>query len=241
MKLSIIIPTYNERENIQLIINKIIENLKDTKIDFRIIVVDDNSPDGTGKIVSEISKKNKRVFIVNREGKLGIGGAYTEGFKFSLKKLNPDLLITMDADLSHNPKYIPYIVNATKDYDVVIGSRYVRYGEIVNWGIVRKVISRGANILAKSVLGFKNNDCTSGFKCFKREIIESIDFSKISSKGYSFILEMLYICKEKGFRIGEVPIVFVNRSLGESKISKKEMYQTFKLLLKLRFNKKLFL
>jgi len=241
MNLSIIIPTYNEKENIQLIIGKIIENLKNKKINYSIIIVDDNSPDGTGKIIDEISQKNKRVFIVHRKEKLGVGGAYVEGFKFSLKKLKPDLLMTMDADLSHDPRYICDIVSAIKDYDIVIGSRYVKGGKIVNWGIVRRVISRGANLLAKYVLGLKNNDCTAGFKCFKREIIESIDFSKISSNGYSFILEMLYICKEKGFKIGEVPIVFVNRSLGESKISKKEMYQTFKLLLKLKFNKNLFL
>ena len=132
------------------------------------------------------------VFIVHRAKKLGIGGAYTEGFKFSLRKLKPDLLMTMDADLSHDPKYIPPIVNAIKDYDLVIGSRYVKGGEIVNWGIVRRLISRGANLLAKYLLGIKNNDCTSGFKCFKREIIESIDLSKISSKGYSFIILLMF-------------------------------------------------
>ena len=234
MKLAIIIPTYNEKENISIITEEITKELKDKKIDYSIIIVDDKSPDGTGEIAENLSEKNRHIFVINRESKLGIGGAYIEGFKFALKNLNSDLYLTMDADLSHDPKYIFDLVKASEENDVIIGSRYVNCGGIINWGIIRIIISKGANILTKKILGLKSNDCTSGFKCIKKEVIEKLDFSKISSRGYPFIIEFLYYCKENGFKIKEVPIIFINRKFGKSKISKKEMYETFKLLIKLK-------
>lgn len=238
MKLAIIIPTYNEKENITSLISEIFANLKNSKVDANVVVVDDNSPDGTRRLVESVSKKNKKVFLVNRPAKLGIGSAYVAGFRFSLKKLSPDILMTMDSDFSHDPKYILDLVKGMNNHDIMIGSRYVKHGGVRNWGIIRRIISKGANTLARTVLGLNTKDCTAGFKCFKRNVIESINFDKLSSKGYSFILEMLYTCNKLRFKIGETPIIFVNRKLGKSKITRKEMYNTALLLLKLRFGRK---
>jgi dolichol-phosphate mannosyltransferase len=146
-----------------------------------------------------------------------------------------DLILTMDADFSHDPKYIPELISKAGEYDLVIGSRYIEGGGTVNWGIIRKTISRTANLVAKALLGFENNDRTAGFRCYRREVLEVIDLDNIFSDGYSFLVEMLYKCKQKGFKIGEIPIIFVDRRAGRSKISKREIYKAVYTILRLRF------
>ena len=183
MRLSIVIPTYNEAENISGLINSINEVCNQNRFDYYVIVVDDNSPDNTSKIVKEIMQKNKYVRLIEREGKLGLGTAYIKGIQFSLN-LNPDLIMTMDADFSHNPKYIPDFVKKIKEgYDVVLGSRYVTGGGIGNWGFHRTVISKGANYLAKLILRLNTKDNTTGYRAYKREVLEKIDLNSIRSNG----------------------------------------------------------
>jgi len=226
--LLVIIPTYNEKENIQRLIDLLlkIESSPD------ILVVDDNSPDGTGDVAEKLALKNKsRINIIHREKKLGLGTAYTAGFKFGLKQGYPYIL-TMDADLSHNPVCIQDMMGKIKESDIVIGSRYVPGGGTRNWGLLRQINSRTANFLAKKMLRFECNDCTAGFRLYKRKVLESIDFDQILSEGYSFLVELLYKCKSQGFLISEIPIIFINRKAGKSKISRKEIFKAIVTLIK---------
>ena len=233
MKLAVIVPTYNEKENITILINQLTEVFKQNKINGHIVVVDDNSPDGTGEIVKKI--KNPIVNLVSREKRLGLGTAYIAGMKYSIQNLNANLIMTMDSDFSHNPKYIPnFIKKINKGYDVVFGSRYVKGGGTYKWGIHRKIISKSANILAKLVLNLKTNDNTTGFRCYKKKVLETIDLDKIFSNGYSFLVEISFLCKKQNFKIGEIPILFVDRKYGETKISRKEIFKTIHTLLRLR-------
>lgn len=225
---SVIIPTYNEKCNVARLANRI---LKIPGAD--VIIVDDNSPDGTGDIADDFAKKHKgRVHVIHRKGKLGIGSAHIEGFGYALK-LGSDIIITMDADFSHDPKYIPRLSAATKHYDVVVGSRYVSGGG-VSWKWHRRLISRGANAFSRIMLGLKVSDMTSGYRCYTKAALESLDFRKIKSDGFSFLEEMLYRCKQKGFRIGEIPIFFMDRREGKSKLNKIEMAKFFLTILRLR-------
>lgn len=226
--LLVIIPTYNERENIQLLIPLLLQI--DSHPD--ILVVDDNSPDRTARIVLELKGKYvDRIHIIRREKKLGLGTAYIAGFKFGLERKYAYIL-TMDADLSHNPGCIRFMMDKIGDADIVIGSRYVKGGGTKNWGILRKINSRTANFLAKKLLGFSCNDCTAGFRLYRKKVIESIEFDKILSNGYSFLVEMLFKCREKGFSTEEVPIIFENRSRGASKISRSEIFKAVMTLFK---------
>jgi len=232
MRTLVVIPTYNEKENIEKLILQIL-NL-DEKIN--VLVVDDNSPDGTGDVVDKLKVEfQNRVFVIHRPRKLGFASAYIEGFQFALS-LNVDYIISMDADFSHNPQYLPELISKFKDYDVVIGSRYMHGTvSVVNWPIKRLILSRVANLYAKIVTGLKVNDCTSGFIGYKREVLEKIGIKNILSDGYSFLIEMKYRAQKKGYKLAEVPIIFEERRLGQSKMSKKIIFEALWVVWRLRF------
>lgn len=229
MKTTVIVPTYNERENLPDLAHQIL-NLN---IGAHVIVVDDNSPDGTGELADELAARNGRVQVIHRAGKLGLGTAYIAGFKKALAE-GADRIVTMDADLSHNPRYIPALVSLTEHHHLGIGSRYAPGGGVTaDWGMHRKFLSWGANHFARLMLGLKARDCTAGFRCYRREVLESIDLDRIFSNGYSFLLEMLYKCQRMGYSVGETPITFENRYRGTSKISQVEIYKAMYTVLRL--------
>ena len=232
MNLTIVIPTYNEKENIELLIRKILE----LSNDFQIIVVDDNSPDGTGEILDKLAQKTPQLKIIHRPKKLGIGSAYIEGFKFALKE-KPDFIFQMDGDLSHDPKYLFSMLAEIKNCGLVIGSRYIKGGGIRYGNLIRRLLSRIANFYAKIMTEIPISDTTSGYKCFRREVLEKINLDNISSQGYAFQIEMNYLTWKRGFCIKEIPIIFYERSQGKSKMSFKIIWEAFLLVWKLHFNK----
>lgn len=232
MKAMIIIPTYNEKENITRLIPEVL--VQDDNIE--IMVVDDNSPDGTGDLVEWISRDNARVHLMRRPGKLGLGTAYISGFREALTRPDIECVFEMDADFSHQPKYIPEFLKAIRSADVILGSRYVPGGGVRNWGLIRKVLSRGGSIFSRFMLGLPAYDCTGGFRCYRRQVLEALDFERINSEGFGFQVEMLHECNKKGFRIKEIPIVFPDREKGASKISKKIVFEAFFLVCRLRFS-----
>ncbi len=219
-KVVVVVPTYNERENISSLISSLL------KIDPRleVLVVDDNSPDGTADCVESIAQKNQRVSIIRRPSKLGLGSAYVQGFKHALQ-MGADCIIQMDADFSHDPEYINQFLRRIEECDVVIGSRYVRGVNVVNWPIQRLLLSYLANLYTRVVTGLPIHDTTSGFKCIRREVLETIDLDDIISDGYCFQIEVNIRAWRKGFRLCEVPIVFVERRSGESKMSKRIIWE----------------
>jgi dolichol-phosphate mannosyltransferase len=227
---SVIVPTYNEKENIE----PLIERLLDLPVDVQVIVVDDNSPDGTGEIADRMAVEHPgRIDVLHREGKLGLGTAYITGFEHAIKHQS-DLVITMDADFSHPPENIPSMIDKIRDgYDLVIGSRYVPGGKAVECTLPRKMLSWGANAFARVALGLTAHDTTAGFRCYRREVLESIDLNQIFSNGYSFLIEMLYKIQRQGWQVGEVPIVFHNRRQGVSKISRNEVMKAMYTVLRL--------
>jgi len=218
MKNIVVVPTYNEKENITNLITNIVK--KNLNLD--ILIVDDNSPDKTSDIVKKLAKnvsKNK-IFVLDRKIKNGLGKAYIAGFNWALEH-NYDIIIQMDADFSHDPKYLPQMLNEIKDNDLVIGSRYVKGGGTKGWTIDRKILSRGGSLYAKTILMVPLNDLTGGFKCWRSSLLKKINIDKITSNGYSFQIEMNYrACKNKA-RIKEIPIIFVDRDKGKSKMNKK--------------------
>jgi len=229
VKTTVIIPTYNERENLA----DLTEQILNLGIDAHVIVVDDNSPDGTGRVADELAASNGHVRVLHRPGKLGLGTAYIAGFKQALAE-GADRVVTMDADFSHRPRYIPALVSLMDQYQLGIGSRYVPGGGVTaDWGVHRKFLSWGANHFARLMLGLKAHDCTAGFRCYQREVLQSIDLDRIFSNGYSFLIEMLYKCQCMGYRIGETPITFENRYRGSSKISQAEIYKAMYTVLRL--------
>ena len=234
MKILAISPTYNEKKNIAELINRI--TLIPTEID--LLIIDDNSPDGTADIVKSYMVENKHIFILEREKKLGLGTAYCEGFKWALDR-GYDLIVQIDADLSHNPDDIPRMVEMSKSADLVIGSRYIDGVNVVNWPMRRLLLSYGANLYAQIFIRFPIKDSTGGFKCFKRDVLESIDLSKIYSEGYSFQIEMNFLTWIKGFKIVEIPIVFTDRTVGESKMNRAIVIEAILMVPKL-FIKKIF-
>jgi len=231
MKSIIIIPTYNEKENI----GKLIEEILKLNRDFHILIIDDNSPDGTGRIAEGLAKKHSEVSVIHRRGKLGLGTAYISGFKYALEN-NYDLIFTMDADFSHEPKYLIDLLEKAKEYDLIIGSRYIEDGGIQNWPLHRLILSRGANFYVRMVTRLPIFDSTGGFNCYRREVLEKIDLDTIISDGYAFQIEMKYRWWKKGFSIKEVPITFIERTRGTSKISKRIIFQAFFLVWKLRLS-----
>ncbi len=218
MKTAVIVPTYNESDNITPLVTEI----RNTGVAHHIIVVDDNSPDGTGQLADELARRWPEVSVIHRPGKMGLGTAYIAGFKRALS-LGAERIVTMDADFSHHPRYLPDLVAKSAVDDLVIGSRYVDGGGTLYCGFDRKFLSRGANTFARLALGLQARDCTAGFRCYHRQVLESIDLDSIFSNGYSFLIELLYKCQRRGYRIGEVPIIFENRQRGTSKISRNEI------------------
>jgi dolichol-phosphate mannosyltransferase len=211
----VIIPTYNEATNVRQIVPQVLE--QDERLD--VLVVDDNSPDGTGDIADELATANERIFVLHRAGKLGLGTAYRDGFRWALER-EYAFIFEMDADFSHNPKHLPEFLESIREADLVLGSRYLRRRvTVVNWPMSRLMLSYGANIYAKLITGHRLYDATGGFKCFRRSVLEAIDLDKVRSNGYAFQIEMSFRAKRKGFRIVEIPIVFVDRTDGESKMS----------------------
>jgi dolichol-phosphate mannosyltransferase len=227
----VIIPTYNERENVQAIGPRVLAI--DPDID--LLFVDDNSPDGTGAILDELAAAEPRLAVLHRSGKLGLGTAYLEGFRHGLAH-GYEYLIEMDADLSHDPRYLEeMLARARAGADLVIGSRYVEGGGTVNWGIGRQIISRGGGLYARTVLGVPIRDLTAGFVCYRRQVLEALDLGSIRSEGYGFQIEMKYRVVKRGFRVEEMPIVFVDRRVGQSKMSKKIFLEAFTMVWRLRF------
>jgi dolichol-phosphate mannosyltransferase len=225
-----IVPTYNERENLPTLVGR----LRTLPDDVHVLIVDDNSPDGTGLIADAIAACDPGVTVLHRSGKLGLGTAYRAGFQHGLSQ-GYQFLCTMDADFSHSPESVPALLDkAASGYDLVIGSRYVAGGKVVGSPPLRKLISYVANWLAHLFLGVTTHDCTAGFRCYRRRVLETIDLDAIFSSGYSFLIEMAFLCQRAGFRIGEVPITFVNRTQGASKISRSEIYKAFYTMLRLR-------
>ncbi len=211
----VIVPTYNEAENIQPLIPLILK--QDPRIE--ILVVDDNSPDGTGAVVDQISANNSRVQILHRAEKLGLGTAYIAGFRWALER-DYEFIFEMDADFSHDPKHLPEFLEAIKDVDLVLGARYLnRRVTVVNWPVSRLLLSYFANIYARVITGMKLWDATGGFKCFRRRVLEAIDLDSVGSNGYAFQIEMSFRAIRRGFKIAEIPIVFVDRTEGTSKMS----------------------
>jgi dolichol-phosphate mannosyltransferase len=211
----VIVPTYNERENIRRLVDTVL--VQDARID--ILVVDDGSPDGTGALVDEIVASNDRVHVLHRERKLGLGTAYIAGFRWALER-EYAYVLEMDADFSHDPIHLPQFLRAIEEADLVLGSRY-QQGRVtvVNWPIARLILSYCANIYARGVTGLPVWDATGGFKCFRRSVLEAIDLSRVRSNGYAFQIEMSFRAWKRNFRISEIPIVFVDRTEGTSKMS----------------------
>lgn len=230
MKTIVIIPTYNELNNIQ----KLVPQLLELYPQLHILVVDDNSPDGTAKLIEQFSQKDERVKLIKRSGKMGLGTAYVAGFKYSLDN-NYDAVIQMDADFSHDPKEIKNFLELIPIYDLVIGSRYIYGVRVINWPIRRLLLSYFANLYTRIITGLPVKDGTGGFKCIRREVLQSIDLNKIHSNGYSFQIEINFIAWKKKFKITEMPIVFVDRVKGTSKMSKKIVREAVFMVWKLRF------
>lgn len=217
-KVTVVIPTYNEAENIPKLIGELfaldIPNLS-------IIIVDDNSPDGTGEVAEDLAQRYPGyIYVIHRPGKMGLGTAYVAGFRYALKR-GARYIVQMDADFSHSPSYIPTMLEKIKDYDVVVGSRYVPGGKLdERWGWGRYLLSWWANsVYVRFILNLKVRDATSGFKCFRRKVLETIDLSRIRSNGYVFQVEMAYLCEKLGFRVLEIPIYFEDRRIGRSKMN----------------------
>jgi dolichol-phosphate mannosyltransferase len=228
-KTIIVVPTYNEKGNIDRIYREIFKAAKSC----HLLVVDDNSPDGTGRMADAIAKKDKRVFVLHRRGKLGLGSAYVQGMKYALAKGYRNV-IAMDADLSHDPRNLPKMLELSQDYDLVIGSRYVKDGGMVNWNARRFLISQLANLFCRWVLGLKQADCSGGYKCYRASLLKKIGMDRVFSRGYNFQVEILFRAVRTGAEIVEIPIVFVNRHEGESKLSPGELLAFGWTILKLR-------
>lgn len=226
----VIIPTYNEIENVENVIRKVLSQSKELEI----LVVDDNSPDGTGDLVENIGKTEKRVHLLRREGKLGLGTAYIAGFKYALTK-DYELVFEMDADFSHDPIEIPNFIRAAESADLVIGSRYINGVNVVNWPLQRLLLSLFASFYTRVITRMPIRDITGGYKCFRREVLEAINLNKIHSGGYSFQIEVNWLVWKEGFRIKEMPIIFVDRTVGKSKMSKEIVREAILIVWKLGF------
>ena len=229
MKTLIISPTYNEKKNIQSLVKKVLKPNKN----YDLLIIDDNSPDGTSDMVQELQKDYNNLYLEKREKKAGLGTAYIFGFKWALKR-NYEAIVQIDADLSHDPADIPRLISNLDNYQLVIGSRYIKGVSVVNWPIRRLIISYGANLYSSIITGMPIKDCTGGFKAWRREVLESINLNKIRSQGYSFQIEMNFRAWIKKFKIHEEPIIFVDRTIGESKMSKKIMHEAIWMVWRLR-------
>jgi len=233
LKSLVIIPTYNEKQNIQPIIQAI---LAQEIAGLEILIVDDGSPDGTGALVATLAESDARVHLLNRERKMGLGTAYVAGFRYALAG-DFERMIEMDADFSHDPRDLKRLLAASEEFDIVIGSRYITGVNVVNWPLRRLLLSMFASYYTRLITGLPLRDCTAGFKCFRRPVLEHIDLDQVRSDGYSFQIEMNFRAWVQGFRIKEIPIVFVDRAAGTSKMSKKIIYEAIAMVWKLKWLK----
>jgi dolichol-phosphate mannosyltransferase len=218
LKATVCLPTYNERENVERMVRALVGR------GVRVLVIDDNSPDGTGEIADRLAAELEEVSVLHREKKEGLGPAYLAGFAHALRD-GAELVLEMDCDFSHDPDDVPRLVAAAEDADLVLGSRYVRGGRVGNWGLVRRLISRWGSLYAQVLLGLPVRDLTGGFKCYRRAVLEALPLDEIHSKGYAFQIETTYRALRKGFRVREVPITFVDREEGGSKMSRSIVFE----------------
>ena len=224
------IPTYNERENLESIVRAVLA--ADPRVD--VLVVDDGSPDGTGELADGLARESDRVHVLHRAGKAGLGKAYLAAFHWALQR-DYRFVLEMDADWSHDPKYLPTLIDrASTDTDLVLGSRWVKGGGTRNWGIGRQLISRGGSLYARTILGVPIRDLTGGFKCFRAEVLRAIDLPTVASTGYGFQIELTYRAIRKGFRVVEVPIVFEDRRVGQSKMSRAIVFEALSMVWKIK-------
>lgn len=230
-KILIIIPTYNEKDNIGIIISEIRGILPGVNI----LVVDDSSPDGTGKVVEKIANQTNGIYLISRPGKEGLGRAYVTGFKWALER-DYEYVFEMDADFSHDPEYLPDFLEAIKSYDLVIGSRYKNGVNVINWPMSRLLLSYYSNQLVRFITGIPIRDCTAGYKCFRRRLLEKLPLDRISSSGYSFQIEIHYFAWKNGFSVAEIPIVFTDRQRGVSKMSTNIILEALFLIWKLKLS-----
>jgi dolichol-phosphate mannosyltransferase len=228
-KALVITPTYNEAVNVPNLVPKVLRQSSDIEI----LIIDDNSPDGTANLVKDLARTNPRVHLLERPKKMGLGTAYVEGFRFAIEK-KYDYVFEMDADFSHNPKELLNFLLKIQEYDLVIGSRYIRGVSVVYWPFRRLLLSYFANLYTRVITGMPVKDATSGFKCYRREVLESINLDEIRSNGYAFQIEMNFKAWKKGFRLCEIPIIFVDRDKGESKMSKNIVYEAAFMVWKLK-------
>jgi len=229
VKTLIVTPTYNERKNIR----ELVSTLFELNPDFHILVVDDSSPDGTAEIVKELQADCANLHLLSRNEKTGLGSAYIAGFNYALER-DYEAVVQMDADMSHDPKDVPLLIEAIENADLAIGSRYISGINVVNWPLQRLIISYGANIYTRLVTRLPVRDATGGFKCWRREALEAINLDGVRSQGYSFQIEMTYRAWLKGFRITEIPIIFVDRTIGESKMTRSIMLEAAVMIPRLR-------
>lgn len=215
-RILVVMPTYNERENLPVIVPQVLSQGEG----IHVLIVDDNSPDGTGEIADQMAAEDERIHVLHREGKLGLGTAYIAGFKWALAR-DYEYVFEMDSDFSHNPDHIPEFIEAATHYDLVLGSRYLRGVTVINWPMSRLLLSYFANKYARFVTGLPFSDTTGGFKCYRRSVLEGIDLDAIKSEGYSFQIETTFRAWRQGFKIGEITIIFADRSEGTSKMSGK--------------------
>ena len=225
----VVIPTYNERENLEAIVLAIRDNLPAVEL----LIIDDRSPDGTGELAESLDKRLGGIHVMHRAGKLGLGTAYVAGFRYALDA-DYSCVFEMDADFSHNPKYLPALLEMAQKYDMVIGSRYVAGGATPDWRLIRRIISGGGNVFARNVLRLPVRDCTAGFKCYRRAVLAAFDLDRINLQGYAFQIETVYQAYKNGFRIGELPIVFPDRRLGQSKMSQQIVAEAFTYVVRRR-------
>jgi dolichol-phosphate mannosyltransferase len=229
MKTLIIIPTYNELDNLP----KLLPEVLSKNAEINVLIVDDNSPDGTSAFVENEMKNNDRVHLIKRSSKQGLGTAYIAGFKYALQN-NFELIFEMDADFSHDPKEIPRFLDEIKDSDLVIGSRYINGVNVINWPMRRLLLSSFANVYTRIITGMPVHDATGGYKCFRRKVLESINLDQVKSNGYAFQIEMNFKAWKKGFKVKEIPIIFVDRMKGQSKMSRKIVREAVTMVWKLR-------
>lgn len=224
------LPTYNERENVESIVGAVLE--ADPRVD--VLVVDDGSPDGTGELADVLARASPRVHVLHRPGKAGLGKAYLAAFRWALER-GYRFVLEMDADWSHHPRYLPILLDrAEKDTDLVLGSRWVAGGGTLNWGLGRQLISRGGSFYARTILGLGIRDLTGGFKCFRAEVLRAIDLDTVNSTGYAFQIELTYRALRRGFRVVEVPIVFEDRRVGQSKMSRAIVLEALAMVWKIK-------
>lgn len=229
MKTLIIIPTYNERENLEPLLERIFANVPGAEV----LIVDDNSPDGTGAVADQAAARDSRVHVMHRAGKQGLGSAYVAGFRYAIER-DYEAIFEMDADFSHNPESLPVFLRELENADLVLGSRYLNGVTVVNWPIKRLILSYSANVYSRVITGMRVKDLTGGYKCFRRRVLEAIDWERVRSDGYAFQIEITFKAWRKGFRIREIPILFVDRTAGESKMSRRIVHEAAWMVWRLR-------